>query len=195
LCVAARRAAADNVRAWTVGRNLWGVEKMLTSMVVLLACAAPAEAPNKVERAPEPKAGAKAPKVLARAAWKGSGDKPQQQVIRSADELAKFLGMAGKGKEATGQLARQLKVDEIDWKKQMVVVVTAGVQRTGGYSVEVTNLEVKDKTLSVRWKLNSPRPGGFVIQVLTHPGQAVLVERFDGKLNFLPAAKLKEKSK
>jgi hypothetical protein len=66
------------------------------------------------------------------------------------------------------------------------LIVTGGVKRTGGYSVEITGLTVKDKTLVVQWKQNPPKPRTPITQTLTHPGQAVLVERFDGPVQFDP---------
>jgi hypothetical protein len=37
--------------------------------------------------------------------------------------------------DATKEMAKRLKVESIDWKKQMIVVATAGPKPTGGYSV------------------------------------------------------------
>lgn len=105
-------------------------------------------------------------------------------VVRSAKELAERAGSTPE--EATANLAKALKVEKIDWDKQMVVVISGGVQRTGGYSVALQGLDVKDKTLTVRWKLNTPRPGGIVTQALTHPALTVLVDRFDGEVRFDP---------
>src|SRR5262249_15567416 len=115
-------------------------------------------------------------------------------VIRSAKELVAAQGGDGEDaeKQRTAELAKALKVDNIDWKTQMVVVVTGGVQKTGGYSVEVTGLKVKDKKLTVEWKLNTPKPGGFVTEALTHPARVVLVERFEGAVQFDPPAAKKE---
>src|SRR5439155_23682292 len=82
------------------------------------------------------------------------------------------------------EAARQFKVETIDWKNQMIVVASAGAMPTGGYSVDVTGLVVQDDVLNVHWKLNSPKPGDFVKKEVTHPAQAVLVERFEGKAAF-----------
>src|SRR5581483_5545481 len=95
--------------------------------------------------------------------------------------------LADAQKEATEQLAKRFKLENIDWSKQMVVVATGGRKNTGGYGVEFTGLEVKDKTLTVKWKLNSPKPGSPVTQAITHPAAAALVERFDGEVKFDPA--------
>jgi hypothetical protein len=114
-------------------------------------------------------------------------------VLRSAKEAAAYTRKTEE--EAAKQLAAMLKVDGIDWKKQMVVVISGGVQRTGGYSVQVNKLAVKDNVLTVHWKLNSPKPGDIVTQVLTRPGLTVLTERFEGELRFDPAPPKEKKDR
>jgi hypothetical protein len=117
----------------------------------------PSESPaNKAKDEDEkPTQKGKQLKVLARA-----GGGPNSMVIRSAKEAAGFTGK--NEDEATAELAKRLKVNAIDWKKQMVIVISGGVQRTGGYSVQVNKLAVKDNVLTVHWKLNAPKPGDFV---------------------------------
>ena len=116
-------------------------------------------------------------KVIARGNWKPAGVKEQQQlVIRSVEELAKVF-----------------KVESIDWKQQMIVVASGGTKRTGGYSVEIAELRLKDNVLTVRWKLHAPKPGSPVTQTITHPVQAALVERFEGKTVFDPPLPKEEK--
>jgi hypothetical protein len=138
-------------------------------------------------------------KILARATWAPAGRTAQQRVIRSAEELALASGQTADRakdevvqKQITAAVAKQFKVKSIDWTKQMIVAITVGSKPTGGYSVEVLGLTVKDKALTVRWKLNSPGPGDVVTQVISFPVQAVLAERFDGdKITFDPPAKKK----
>lgn len=149
---------------------------MLTNLMLAMLVAA--EAPVEAEK-PE----AQELKILARAFWRAParpGAAQQQLVIRSADEMAKLGG--------EDVLKTQFKVDKIDWETQMVVIATGGPKPTGGYSVEITGLTVAGKTLTVKWKLTSPEPGTIVSQAFTHPGQAVLVERFEGDVKFDPAA-------
>lgn len=121
------------------------------------------------------------PKIHARAAYKiGQTSK----VLRSAEELGTLTNTGAD--RATAQLARAFKVDSIDWKKQMVIVISGGSRPTGGYSVDAQKLEVKDNKLIVHWKLNSPAPGSFVTQAFTHPMQAILVDRREGAVEFHP---------
>jgi hypothetical protein len=149
--------------------------KCLTACVAFawLALAAPVAAQDK---SPEIKIHAK----TATAMGKGPA------VLRSGAELAKFRSLDED--KASAEVAKLLKVDSIDWKKQMLIVVAGGQQRTGGYSVETKSLVVKDGKLIVHWKLNTPKPGGIVIQVLTNPIQTILVDRFEGDVVFDPAS-------
>ena len=95
-------------------------------------------------------------------------------VIRSAEQTM------------SANLAKMLKVNAIDWKTQMVVVISGGSQRTGGYSVGVTSLEVEEGKLTVNWILNKPAPGTIVTQAFTTPSLTVLIDRFEGEVLFNP---------
>jgi hypothetical protein len=138
-------------------------------------------------------------RVQGRGFWRASakpGAAAQQLVIRSGAEAAKASGLPADGKgqqQATEMLAKALKVEKIDWDKQMVIVVTAGAKPTGGYRVEVQNVAIKDGALKVRWKLHTPT--GFVTQAFTHPAESVLVEKFEGKVTFEAAPKTDKKDK
>jgi hypothetical protein len=128
-------------------------------------------------------------KVIAQSAARiGAARAGGHQVIRSGAELVKAMGGKGDADKLTAQVAKQLKVDHIDWKKHMLVMVSGGTQRTGGYSVQVNNLKVKDKTLTVHWKLNAPKPGQPVTQAFTNPAATILIERFEGEVRFDPPA-------
>jgi hypothetical protein len=105
-------------------------------------------------------------------------------VIKSAEELGKLRD--AEPDKASADLAKLLKVHAIDWKKQMAICIQGGTQRTGGYSVEVKSLEVKEGKLIVHWKLNRPGPDSIVIQALTNPALTILVDRFDGDVVFEP---------
>ncbi|MBI1831207.1 MAG: protease complex subunit PrcB family protein [Planctomycetes bacterium] len=107
-------------------------------------------------------------------------------VVRSAEDLGKLQNTDAD--KASANLAKMFKVEAIDWKKQMVIVVYGGTQRTGGYSVEVKSLEVKDAKLIVNWKLKTPAPGSIVTQALTNPTLTILVDRFEGDVIFEPKA-------
>jgi lipoprotein NlpI len=138
-------------------------------------------------------------KMVARAIWRYASASPKgpkeghKLVLRSAAELVAATPFKNLDapqqvveKQATAELAKALKVDAIDWKTHMLVVVTAGVKPTGGYSVDIQSIKVADKTATVAWKLNTPK--GAVTQAFTHPGQVALVERFGGEVKFTGTA-------
>src|SRR5437763_10315226 len=118
---------------------------LVTTLLSPAPAAAGKDAPTGVEGRVDLKVLARFPANL--------GGHEQHTVVRSADELSKLKG--GKSTELEAQLAKQLKVERIDWDKQMLLVIVGGTQRTGGYGVELTGLEVKDKDLVVNWKLDT----------------------------------------
>jgi PrcB C-terminal len=138
----------------------------------------------------------KAPRVIAQGRWAYAGrdGKAKQLVIKSAADLVANTPFKDRDapqqvveKAATAELTKALKVKDIDWSKQMLVVVTAGTRRSGGYRLEITGLKVKDKELVVSWKLHAPK--GAATAALTHPATVALVPRHAGKVAFDPPAK------
>jgi len=104
--------------------------------------------------------------------------------ITSAEQLGKLQNTDPD--KASANVAKMLKVERIDWSTQMLIVISGGTQRTGGYSVEVKSVEDKDGKLIVNWKLNTPAPGSIVTQALTNPAQTILVDRSDKQIQFNP---------
>jgi hypothetical protein len=106
--------------------------------------------------------------------------------IKSGNQLNLLTPTNATSEQITADFASRLKVDSIDWKKQMLVVIYGGEQPTSGYSVEMKSLEVKDGKLMVLWKLIPPAPDAIVAQSTTHPNLVILVDRFDGDIVFDP---------
>jgi hypothetical protein len=142
-------------------------------------------------------------KIHAKARWQyvsanPDGDKKGRQfAIRSAAELVAATPFKNLDapqqvveKKATEELAKALKVDTIDWSKQMLVVVTGGVKPTGGWQIDVLKVTVDGKNCVVSWQLNPPK--GVATQAFTHPAVVALVDRCDGEVKFVLAM---EKSK
>lgn len=155
---------------------------MLSLTLTLLAALPVAGDKNEAGKTAEPKIYAKT----------AIGVIYKSVAVRNSKELSFLTPSNAPAGEDAAALARVLKVDSIDWKKQMVIVVYGGEQRTGGYSVEVKSLEIKDNKLIVHWKLNSPGPGSIVSQVISHPSLTILVDRFDGEVVFDPAPAAKK---
>jgi hypothetical protein len=115
--------------------------------------------------------------ILAKASWRFTGHDPAvQRVVRSAADLAKVPPMKQE------DVVRALKIDNIDWGKQMLLMVSAGLKPTGGYRVEITAVSHAKDALIVHWKLHVPE--GMVTEALEHPAEIALVERFNGLVCF-----------
>jgi dipeptidyl aminopeptidase/acylaminoacyl peptidase len=151
----------------------------------------------------EKKADGKGPKILATTQSSFNQIAPRTGFVRSPDGAALLMGAPvdqsrdeAVQQDATKKLARLFKRDTIDWDKQMLLIAEVGQRKTGGYRVEFTGLDVKDKVLTVKWQLKAPGPDSIVTQVISHPGALALVERFDGEIRFDPPAdKLKDQDK
>src|SRR5262245_63118398 len=113
---------------------------MLTALPLTLAMDAP-------EAAQDAKGGEEL-KILAKAMWRYAPANPDGKregyklVLKTAADLVAATPFSKLDapqqvveKMANAELAKTLKVDNIDWTKQMLIVVTAGVKPSGGYSV------------------------------------------------------------
>jgi hypothetical protein len=119
--------------------------------------------------------------VLARCYWRpgdGLQREPRCVVFRGGADLAPPLGLSGGGVDeaATALMARRLNVAGIDWHKQMVVSVSAGLRADAG-RLTVTRVAVRAGALVVSYRLEPAADGaaGFGC-----PAETVLVDRFDG---------------
>lgn len=82
---------------------------------------------------------------------------------------------------------------EVDFGKEMVIVTTLGLQRTGGYSIQVVKVEAIAGKLKIRVKRTMPRPGSRAIQVLTAPFDFVAITRSDLPVEFVAEDKPADK--
>jgi hypothetical protein len=106
-------------------------------------------------------------------------------VIRSAADLVTHSGKPDAVKDTAvrkaleTELAELLKVDAIDWSKQMVLAVR-GEPGTKADRIHFESLRVEGKVLTIAWKVKQRPP---------HAGPGtpialILVERFDGEVKF-----------
>src|SRR5262249_21777651 len=93
--------------------------------------------------------------------------------IRDQESLVKAVG-----KEGAAQVPKLFKVKAIDFKKHMIIAVSAGTKPSGGYRVEIVDvLKIEaDNPLTVRCIL--PPPEGVATDAFTHPASAVLVNQW-----------------
>jgi hypothetical protein len=74
---------------------------------------------------------------------------------------------------------------EVDFEREMVVLVALGPKPTAGHAVEVVAVEREGGFLRVRARVSEPGPGTDQAQVITHPFHAVRLERSDGPVEIV----------
>jgi hypothetical protein len=131
---------------------------------------------------PDPNAKETATGILARCGWQPVARRREASVhvITDGTELARQRGYFGNRVEekATEDLARELGVAKIDWKKQMVVCVSDGLH-INGEQVHISRVELQNRVLIVAYQLKVPAEP---VEGLAYPAETVLVERFDGQV-------------
>lgn len=115
------------------------------------------------------------------------GARTQRLTIRNPEDLVRALGMPARvrnpltGERALKQAARLLGVRRINFRTQMLLVVSEGGANVGR-SVEVTNLDVDDGALTVFWRVGEPAAGHGA----SSSARLLLVRRFHGPVEFEP---------
>jgi hypothetical protein len=134
-------------------------------------------------------AAAKAPQpdkdgIVARCYWRPGSTlqvQPRLSVFRDGEHLVPYLRLSGTSLDetATKLMAERLGVPTIDWKKHMLVSVSAGLRGQDAERLTVTRVVVQEKVLTVYYRLEAAPggAGGFGI-----PAETVLVERFEGEV-------------
>ena len=115
---------------------------------------------------------------LAKGVFSGIRD-AKQEIVRSTDDWEKLW------KQHAVSAGAAAKVPDVDFTKEMVVAVTMGMKRTGGYSIEIVSVDVAEKTLRISVRKRSPPPGALTVQALTAPFHFVAVPRNDLKPEFV----------
>ena len=87
-------------------------------------------------------------------------------------EPREWVDLPGTMRPETAKLAG------VNWDRELALVIDMGEQRTGGYAVQVTgvNLGGGDEII-VDLNITRPGPGSFVAQVLTHPYAVARIPR------------------
>ena len=81
---------------------------------------------------------------------------------------------------AKGSIEPMPPAPEIDFKRDMLVAVFMGKKSSGGYRVQMTNIEYAKDTLSISIEYFR-RPGGTLLPVVTSPYQIAKIPRLPGK--------------
>lgn len=73
------------------------------------------------------------------------------------------------------KISNQLKT--VDFKKHTIIALHLGAQNTGGYGIEVTNVEINGTTSYVTINETTPKPGEPVTMALTNPYTIVVIDK------------------
>jgi len=106
-------------------------------------------------------------------------EKAREVVLRSASELS-AVWKANPSKPAPSNEALRA----VDFTKSTIVGVFLGSRPTGGYGVEITQIEREGDHLVVTWRELKPSPDVMVTQAFTAPYMLVTVDKFDGPIQF-----------
>jgi len=72
----------------------------------------------------------------------------------------------------------------IEITNKIYIVVTRGEKRTGGYSVGVKNLDMKEKEIHIIFQYEDPSLEDIVMQVISYPSIIVEMEKTEKKIVF-----------
>jgi len=80
------------------------------------------------------------------------------------------------------QLHKQMKIPaDIDFQRELILMISMGQQRTGGYGLRLSSTQASDEqgvvAVNVDWRL--PTPGSMLTQVITSPCILIALPRGD----------------
>ena len=102
---------------------------------------------------------------------------PSQIVVRASRD---WLLVWARHARAVGAVA----APPVDFSREMVVGVFMGERETGGYQIEVIEVERTASGLRVHYRTRSPEPGALLTQALTQPFHLIRLARDESPLTF-----------
>ena len=109
----------------------------------------------------------------------GSGIlKPLRMVIRNRDAWLKIW------EQLSSQQQPSPPLPEIDFSREMLIVVAMGQRNTGGFSIIVDGVYERDKKLEVVVKSTSPGQNCGTFQALTQPVDIIRLQKSDHSVVF-----------
>jgi hypothetical protein len=116
-------------------------------------------------------------KVIAKGAFSGIQE-PKQLVISNQTQFAEIWQKHNARNEP------KKPAPAIDFSKESVLFVSLGQKRTGGYAVQVSDVQKKDGQTEIIVQTTSPKAGAMQIQALTAPFAIVAVPKIEGPVKF-----------
>jgi len=126
-------------------------------------------------------------RTIAEGAFSGI-TRARQEVIKDKAAWGKLWKQHNRDAQPAGE------IPEIDFAKEMALVVTMGQQRTGGYAIEIVKVESAKGRLRISVSHQSPPPGAMVTDALTAPFHMVAVAKSGLKPEFVVVKPQQEKS-
>lgn len=100
----------------------------------------------------------------------GGKDSESYDIIKSKQALYEQIKMTGLDSQVTQRL------NDIDFSEKIVLMLHAGSFNTGGYSIEVSIVEINGDTSYVTVQKSEPKPGEPVTMALTNPFCVVVID-------------------
>jgi len=111
----------------------------------------------------------------------------EQLVIESQDEWEELWG------RHTAVHVPAPNASEVSFSKGMVIAIFSGEKPTGGYSIEITEVEFADDEVTIFFEEVSPEPGQPVTEALTQPFHIVKINKIgDLPVKFISEYSLEE---
>ena len=114
--------------------------------------------------------------------WSGTNSDttvPKQEIIRNVDNWKTAWELAHKNETPAPGLP------QVDFEKNMVLVVFMGTKNSGGYSTKITKIVKLENGIEVTVEEESPGKDEATTQALTSPFHFAEVEKSEGEIKFV----------
>ncbi|MBA2671638.1 MAG: protease complex subunit PrcB family protein [Gemmatimonadetes bacterium] len=103
---------------------------------------------------------------------------PAEMVLRDEPALQKAIN------EARHDVLMVETPINVDFSRQMVILVATGTRNSGGYGIRVDEVNRRDDGVVARYTVTRPGPECMTTQSITSPVEAVSVPRMEGPVTF-----------
>ncbi|MFP4643391.1 MAG: protease complex subunit PrcB family protein [Spirochaetales bacterium] len=105
-----------------------------------------------------------------------------EEVVRSQGEYERIWRQTQSGSSSEPDVERG--ATEVDFDREMVIAVFMGQQNSGGYAVEVDEILLEERGVTVYYRERSPGAGDATTQALTSPYHLVRLPRLSRDIRF-----------
>ncbi len=116
--------------------------------------------------------------ILRTLTWSGGHEQAENHAFQSAAEFEK-IWVADGGDKAN--------LPAVDFAKETVLAVFAGMKNTGGYDIQIEKVASRPGKTYVLYRQTAPSPDGMVTMAITYPAHVVVVPKLTGEVIFLPS--------